>query len=335
VPAAAPGALFPLPPPSGWAMRPDQVTLYIALAAEHQIVTFDTTADCEVRRVDLDFPPGALAVQGAILFAAARGSSTVHALDAETGRVTKSFDLGGGPIAYLACHPARGPLFASTERAQVQRLDPATGAVTPNVGPGLFLAVDPGEGKYLYSGLQPTAQVVPAADDGGDSRLRVFWDEWGRRAVLLKYEVTPRGLRLVASQNNAAVNGWAMHLTPDGRRIMMVGGGGWRPKESGPGGGLVTAVYSTDDLQTKLGEAPHGLAIAFHPTRDLGVVHEHGTALRLIDGHTFQTKRTIPLADRPDARPLLLTFGGGGRKVIVWNGEQIAHRQGLHFIPLD
>src|SRR5207302_1306354 len=84
-------ALFPLPPPGGWVMTPDNVTLIVSLPEQAQLVYFDTVASKEMKRVDLDFQPGALALQGTTLFAAARGASLVYALELESGKVKKEF----------------------------------------------------------------------------------------------------------------------------------------------------------------------------------------------------------------------------------------------------
>lgn len=65
-------ALFDLPPPEGWVMMFDNITLIVSVPEKAQLVYFDTVANKEMKRVDMDFQPGALALQGTTLFAAAR-----------------------------------------------------------------------------------------------------------------------------------------------------------------------------------------------------------------------------------------------------------------------
>jgi hypothetical protein len=328
--------LLSLPFPSGWVLAPDGVTLVVALGEQAQVVYFDTVVGKEVKRVDLDFQPGNLAVQGQTLFAATRGASAVHALDLATGKAGKEFTLGNDAVANLACHPSRGPLYASTTGFQVYSIDPASGAVTKTAAKGFFLAIDPEEGKFLYTGIQPPDREEIEFREGPDGSFRIVHDMWGKRAMIMKYAVEGPQLRYVDGQNNAAVNGWSMALTPDGKRVMIDGGGGWRPaEEGGTGGGYVVAVYSTDNLKAMVGQAPHGLNLAFHPVLNLGAVNHQGSAVTLFNGKSLVKRKEIPITDRHEARASVFAFAGGGPRLVLWNGDDLTHEQGLHFIPVD
>lgn len=328
--------LISLPPPSGAVLLPDNITLVVAQAETANLIYFDTMAEREVKRVEVDFQPGELVVQGDTLFAAAKGSALVYALEAATGKVKKEHNLGGDGIVHLACHPRKGLLYASTTRFDVVSLDPVSGAVNKTKALGQFLAVSPG-GKFLYTGVQPAnrdeIEIITRRD--GSTRI-IFTDMWGPRAMLMKYAVDGPDLRFLASQNNAAVNGWWMHLTPDGKKLMMVGGGGWRPpKEGGTGGGYVTAVFRTDNLQTMAQQIPFsGLNTIFHPILNLGVANSHGMFLTLFNSKSLVKRTSIELNKERESRPLLLMFGGKGRKLILWNGDNLQKEQGLHFLPL-
>jgi hypothetical protein len=329
--------LFEIKFPGGWVMLPDHATLIVSQPDKAQLVYFDTVADREVKRVECEFQPGALAVQGDTLFAAVRGSSQVYALDVRSGKVKKEYSLGSDAVAQLASGPKDGLLYASTAKFTVLAVDPATGAVTKTAAKGHFLALDPA-GKFLYTGVQP-----PSRDnefeiaEGKDGKFRIFWDSWGKRALLVKYAIKGKELSYVDGQNNAASNGWSMHLTPDGKRLMMVGGGGWRPpaKEGGTGGGYVVALFSTANLQAMVGQAPHGLNVAFHPVLNLGVTNHYGSDLTLFNARSLVKRGTIRLGKAQERRASVLTFGGKGRKLILWNGENVGAEQGLHFIPLE
>src|SRR5262249_15988965 len=161
------------------------------------------------------------------------------------------YNLGTEAVARIACHPAKGLLYATTNAFAVYSVDPASGKAVKTTGRGHFIAVDPVDGKFVYTGLQPPDRGELGIEEGPNGSLRIFRDQWGKGAMLFKYQVDGGELRFVSGQNNAAVNGWAMHLTPDGKRLLMVGGGGWRPsKGDGTGGGYFTTVYSTDNLET-------------------------------------------------------------------------------------
>jgi hypothetical protein len=327
--------LLGLSPPTGSVMTADNVTLIVALGDQGQLVYFDTLTNKEVKRVEVDFQPGALALQGDTLFAAAKGGSQVYALEPMTGKVKKEYSVGSDAIAHLACHPSKGLLYASNNKFDVYSINPATGTATKTPGKGFFLAVDPVDGKYLYAGAQPPDRDEIVFKKGADRTFRIYWDRWGRRAFIIKYAVAGDTLKPVSSQNNAAVNGWWMHLTPDGKRIMIVGGGGWRPKDDGAGGGYVAAIYNTDNLESMLGQAPHGLNTVFHPVLNLGVTNHYGSELTLFNGRSLTKRQTIPICKAQERRPSVLTFGGKGTKIILWNGPDVSFKQGLYFIPLE
>jgi hypothetical protein len=54
----------------------------------------------------------------------------------------------------LACHPSKGPLFVCTDFYAVLAINSETGRVTPTPAEGNFLAVDPANGEYLYTGTR-------------------------------------------------------------------------------------------------------------------------------------------------------------------------------------
>jgi hypothetical protein len=328
--------LLSLGPPSGWVLAPHNVTLIVSLGEQAKLVYYDTLAGKEVKRVDLDFQPGNLAVQGKTLFAAARGSSTVYALDLAGGKAGKEFSLGSDAVTNLACHPAGGLVYAATTSFHVYSLDPLSGSVARTPAKGFFLAVDPLDGKFVYTGVQPPDRDEIEFREGPDGSFRIFRDMWGPRAMIIKYAVEGPQLRYVDGQNNAAVNGWSMALTPDGKRIMIDGGGGWRPtEEGGTGGGYVTAVYSTDNLKTMVGQGPQGLNLAFHPVLNLGAVNLMGSGVALFNAKSLVKRKDIPLTERQEARASVFAFAGRGTRLVLWNGDDLMHEQGLHFIPLD
>jgi predicted Zn finger-like uncharacterized protein len=327
--------LIPLPPPSGAVLLPDNATLVVAIAETANLIYFDTIAEREVKRVEVDFQPGELIVQGDTIFAAAKGSALIYALDAATGKATKEYNLGGDGIVHLACQPRKGLIYASTTKFGVVSLDPVSGAVHTPKAAGQFLAVSP-DGKYLYTGVQPPDLDEIEIIRRRDGSIHIFSDMWGPRAFLTKYAVDGSDLRFVTCQNNAAVNGRWMHLTPDGKRILMVGGGGWRPpKEGGTGGGYITAIFSADNLNTKLQPIPFsGLNTIFHPVLNLGVTNNYGLYLTVFNGKSLVKRTDINISFQREDRPSLLMFGGKGRKLILWNGNNIQTEQGLHFLPL-
>ncbi len=179
-----------------------------------------------MKRVSVDFKPGAMAIQGDTLYVGAKGASVVYSLEAKTGKQKKEIDLGGEAVANLACHPTKGAVYASTTTYQVFSIDPASGKATKTKAVGHFLAVDPVDGAALFTGVQPPldeTEVIVQDLPGG--KVRIFWDTWGARAFIIKYAVDSKGLKLVSAQPNAAVNAYTLAVTPDGKKVMMTSGG--------------------------------------------------------------------------------------------------------------
>jgi|GEM_PF-817468 len=326
---------IPLGVIGGWVMLADEVTLVVSLPEEGRLVYFDTLANKQLKDVEVDFKPGPLALQGKTLFAGGQGGSIVFALDSQTGKELRQFTLGGNAIARLACHPEKGPVFASTTNYGIYALNPDTGKVSKTKAAGYFLAVDPISGGFLYSGIQPPVEGEYIISREADGALRIAYDRWGKRSMLMKYAVSGNGLRLVSSQNNAAVNGRDMHLTPDGKKLMISGGGGWRPLKDEAGGGYVLAVFGTDNLEGMLGQAPLGGNTVFHPVLNIGVTNHFGLDLTIFNAKSFVVKYGIHMSKEREDRPLLLTFGAKGTKIVLWNGTNAAKSRGLHLVPLD
>src|SRR5262249_21219975 len=119
-----------------------------------------------------------------------------------------------------------------------------------------------------------------------------------------------------------------MTMTPDGKRIFMTGGGGWRPPvEGGSGGGYFSAVFDTGNLQTMVGQAPGG-PFAFHPVLNMGVAAFGGRELGTFNAKSFVQGQKILLGGG-NGGPSFLTIGGKGtRAVLFLNGA-------LYIIPLE
>ena len=332
------GTMIPLPAPRGWVMLPDGVTLIVSQPNKGQLVFFDTIEEKETHRWELDFKPMAMVVQGDTLFVGVQGASVVHALDLKSGQSKREILLGGDAVANLACHPSKGLIYASTETLQIYSIDPRDGSATKTNAMGNFLVIDPVNASAVFTGTSPPRDEEEIIIKGlPGNRIKIYWDQWGTRAFILKYAVEGRNLRLVSSQKNAAVNAYTLNITPDGKKVMMTSGGGWRPPvEGGTGGGYICAAFSSDNLDSRVGEAPSGTNMAFHPVLNLAVLNHAGRDIEFFNPKSLVGMKKFSVAPGADARPFLITFGGKGTKVILWNGDNTANpREGLHFLPIE
>lgn len=328
------------PRPGGWVISPDGKTLVVSDPAEAQLIYFDTRKEKEIRRVEVDFQPNLLAFHRGSIVASSKGSSVIRVLNAKNGEIKKEIRTGSEAIVDLACHPKKGHVYASNSKYEILFIDIEKDKATTTNAKGHFLAVDPTAGEYLYAGIQPRNPrelKVEISEEGDTTTFRFFRDTWGARAAMMRYQVKGQRLKLLETQDNAAVNGRTMHLTPDGKRIMMIGGGGWRPKTEGTGGGYITAIFRSGNLDERVGQIPSGSNVIFHPILKMGIINDGGMQLKPFRDKAYVLKPAIVLDEKfePSYEPSpLLTFCDKGRKVAIWNGSDINQRKGLHIIPL-
>src|SRR5262245_43550816 len=105
--------------PGGFAVTPDLVGLVVSQPESVELVYFNTLTEKEVKRVEMDFKPGALAIKEKTLFAAGKGSSVVYQLELNSAKEQKQFEIPGDAISRIAVHPTKPLLFASTSSFQV------------------------------------------------------------------------------------------------------------------------------------------------------------------------------------------------------------------------
>lgn len=327
--------LFHMPRPDGWVMTQDNVTLIIALGDQKQLVYFDTLKNVELQRTDVDFAPAALALQGKTLFAAAKNAAVVYALDSVTGKALKEFKLPEEAV-HIACHPSDGVVYATTPSFDVFAMDPATGAAIKTSAKGQFIAVDPTKGDFVYTGLRTTK------DDhidlsGLDGKFRILVDKYGPRDPIMKFQVKGDQLHFANGQENAHSLAKSFHLSPDGKRVMLVGYGLRAKDDATTYTG--TPVFGTDHLQTLLGKAPLGEEVRFHPVLNFGLASRRQGGFIQFNSTTFAETKELRVpntwavgAGHPEVAFL---FGAKGTKLILWNDDDFNSGHGLYFLPLE
>jgi hypothetical protein len=312
---SAAGAGFKLGVAGGAVVTPDTTTVIVSVPSAATLVYYDAEAEKELKKVELEFKPLALAVQGKTLFASAKGAAVVHVLDLATGKESREIKIPGEPILNLACHPSTGLLYATNSSDEVYAIDPEAGKATKTKARGQRIAIDQKEGKFVYTGIQKPIRDQLLVEEGPNKELRVSLVSVGARAMMLKFAVDGVNLKLVGVQDNAALNGKGMAVSPDGKLIAMAGGGGWVSKtERRFNYGI--AVFETGDLQTMAGQVevgPYPYTIAFHPVLSQGVAVKSGSELIIFSAKSLAKKSSLKA---PEGDPAVVLYAAQGTKLV-------------------
>jgi DNA-binding beta-propeller fold protein YncE len=310
-------ATFSLAPVGGIVMVSDHKTMIVSVPSEGKLIYFDTLAEKEVRQVEVDFQPMFLAIQGKRLFASVKGSSKIFVLNAGTAKVIKEISLPGEPLHALACHPVQGLLYAVNTANEIYSVDTEKGTHQKTTGKGQLLTVDPSGGKFVFSGIQKPIKEVLLIEDVGGGKVQLSLRQADTRALMLKYAVDGADLKLVAANDNAAVNGRGMAVSADGKQIAMAGGGGWRSKTD-PKANYAVAVFDSEKMNNLNGQVdtgPYPSNVAFHPVLNLGAAFNTKEVV-VFNAKSFVKKTSFLTRDNSFNHAGHLLFGGLGTKVI-------------------
>lgn len=321
---------LPLPVPGGWVLSPDGETLIVSSPKTAEIIYIDTTNEKEAKRVKVNFQPAALALRGSSLYAVARGSSLLYVLDAQTGKTSKQIRVPGAKLVQLRCHPSAGPIFATNDQYEVLALDEESGKFEKTEGQGNFLAVAL-KGDFLYTGTQKPIRDTLVLSRGPRNSVRVGVAKLHVNSTLVKYAIKAKTLEPVAMKGNAAINGKALAVSPDGLKVAFVGAGGMQPQDGKRT--YAIPIYDTSDLDTQLGQIETGAYpsdVHFHPVLDLGVAETYGADrnLFLFDAKSFTVIKNMGVKTRggQTSEADLLTFGGRGTKLVYYPSGSNAAR---------
>jgi hypothetical protein len=308
--------------PGGWIMSDDHETLIVSSPSSAELIFINTSDGTVTKKVKVDFQPGALALHGSSLCAIGKGSALVYVLDPKTGKIRKTIKIPDSKPIRLACHPSKGPLFVSTDSYAVLAINSETGRVTPTPAQGNFLAVDPANGEYLYTGTQKPIHEMLVLRRGPGNSVRANLAKTNQNSFLAKYAIQSKGLKPLMMNPDAVVNGRELAVSPDGKKVAIVGGGGVQ----GDNGKRVYAIpfYETADLDTQIGQVETGAYpknVCFHPVLELGAAEKSDGELTLFNTRSLAPIKTIPPPARSgtSTEAILLTFGGRGTRLVYYH----------------
>lgn len=166
-------------------------------------------------------------------------------LDPADGTLTGEYALPAPAPSSVAVLPARNEVYLGGE-PYLHVLNLETGRVEETDCPGVRVRADPHR-NLLYSFSRPRGRdrTIELLIGGQPIFLQPTDPDW-RQTTLFQYVPTDAGLRLAWLRISAAANGSTLLLSPDGRWVAVVGGGGWRPA-GGTRGGYGVAVLCAAD----------------------------------------------------------------------------------------
>jgi hypothetical protein len=311
---------FGLSSSGAFVLAPDRKTLYVA--GRGQLMVFDCTESKELKRVWLNFRPNRIALQGKILVATARGDAQVHVVELDTGKVQKPIKVPGDPLNEIVCG-AKGLVYVNDLKDQVFAVDPKTGTATKTDARARRLAIDD-PGSFVYAASVTT-------------------EKGAQKTTLRKYAPKGKGLSPAATNGKALEGGIvSLTLSPDGKRIALVGEP-VKPKAEGeePGPAPVK-VLSTDDLVTPTGQIDFGAGIdtlAFHPILPRGAALKGDGTVVHFDTKTSAQTATAKVDPAPMGphEPGRVEFVARGAKLVCWqpSSDGRKDRGTLTFFPLE
>ncbi len=300
----------------GWALSPDTMTVIVAETPRGELVLFDVTGEKDPRRVEVEFKPTALAVQGNNLFAAAEGSGIVHVLSLPDFKESKQVNIPGGAVQRLACHPTKGMVYAVLTDNKIVAIDPGTMTATLTSAKGQSLAVDPHDPYLVYVGMNFSSQDVMDFMKIGDNKTRVEFLRVTPTAILSKYRAEGKTLKLIRGIGNASVgHKGEIAVSPDGRSVTLVSPGGWWDLQNNKKLYDI-AFFQTSDMKTVLGSLNHGAprSVAFHP--DLDFLAALGQGGLTSQGHAGQVTLFRRTSLKEEARYSFPHYGPANDRVL-------------------
>ncbi|MCE9554544.1 MAG: hypothetical protein K8T91_14385 [Planctomycetes bacterium] len=220
-------------------------------------------------------------------------------IDRKTFKVIRSIALDFSQVEMLAVDPAHKRSFVTTRAATKKKpfdkchpvvvVDEVRGEVEelPDVY-GLRIVIDPA-GKRLFTAAQDLEK------DGQEIDLRLpggVRDLWKNFDVVQAYDISQDPPRLVGSNDEPGANGQRLVISPDGRHVSYVAGGG------APGNPYSIAALSTADIgreSSRYQIQAYPQDACYHPSANL-VACTNGGKIWF-----FNRKTGVALDDRIDA----------------------------------
>lgn len=268
---AAPGRLDPAGPVTGvegvvTQILPDAAGRRVLAFVDQKDHYFVVDATAKATRVQAPGPILSATVAAGDLYLGIAGPPRLVKVNAATGAAAKTWPLPFEAPRSLAVVAAAG-LAAFPVGGTLHTLDLESGKAAKLDFQVSVVASDPLQ-KSVYAYKRPDARQDSGfiLVDGRPIFFQMGDTDW-MQTTLLRFASAGKKLLLAGARLNAASNGQVLQVSPDGRWVGVVGGGGWRPTKEGIGGGYGTALFPSDAFETHHGyfaidAYPRGAAIS-------------------------------------------------------------------------
>lgn len=185
-------------------------------------------------------------------------------IDAVTGKIKREYPLDW-PVPFgLAVLPSVEEAYLAADE-NLRIVDLATGRTRISETPSLGVCTDPQRGLLYCQHHDRATNRSRSLIVGGQILFLHSLQSDMLQTELFQYKPAPAGLLLSWVRVNAASNGRGLTLSPDGRWVAVVGGGGWRPAD-GQRGGYGVAVLCASDPSDVRGYFPTDSKSMPYPT---------------------------------------------------------------------
>jgi S1-C subfamily serine protease len=228
----------------------------------------------------------------------------VDILDKKTLAVKRTVALGGRAVNCAALHPKQPLTYLSVDYGKqqhdIQRMtivvvDEEAGTLTkPDKVYGNMIAVHPA-GTALYTAVKDLiSSDFTLIGMYGDFAT---YSEYTDIDLLLSYDLSGKSARLRHYNPSPGANGYAVLVSPDGKWVSYVAGGGYRKGEGTAKYGYTVPAFTADDVRkatVSFDTGAYPTAAAYHPSLPL---------VAATDGHrpmVYDLKTGEQLADKLD-----------------------------------
>jgi tetratricopeptide (TPR) repeat protein len=210
---------------------------------------------------------------------------------------------------------------------QIIAVNLASGKTSPTQLTATGLAVDP-TGRSVYAYIKPRRDIEQNTVFVNGRPIfvtRERGDPWSQ-STLLQYAVGRSGRLLFAGMRlSAASNAYRVSISPDGRWVSLVGGGGWRPAaaEKSGYGAMVMPNGDLEKIQCFLPTESYSHDISFNPVTDQAAIvgREEIRAYHLGDPHDFLSVAKIEDDSNQRTFGYMSVWSSDGRTLLVAGDE--------------